>query len=57
MPYKIRKVRGKHCYSVKKSKTKTKTMANSKRNRTFARCTTLKKAKAQIRLLNYLEHK
>ena len=53
MPYKIRKVRGKHCYSVKKPKTKTK----SKRNRTFARCTTMKKAKAQIRLLNYLDHK
>ncbi len=52
MPYKIRKVRGKNCFSVKKPKMKTKT-----KTRTFAKCTTLKKAKAQIRLLNYLEHK
>jgi hypothetical protein len=43
MPYEIRKVRGKRCYSVKK-KTKTK--------RVFAKCTTLKKAKAQVRLLH-----
>ncbi len=76
MPYKIRKVRGKKCYSVKsfllksndsmciknaqrckKPKTKTKTKTKSKKNRTFARCTTMKKAKAQIRLLNYLDHK
>lgn len=45
MPYEIRKVRGKRCYSVKK-KTKTKT------KRVFAKCTTLKKAKAQVRLLH-----
>jgi hypothetical protein len=47
MPYEIRKVRGKRCYSVKK-KTKTKT----KSKRVFAKCTTLKKAKAQVRLLH-----
>lgn len=44
MPYEIRKVRGKRCYSVKKKKKKTK--------RVFAKCTTLKKAKAQVRLLH-----
>ena len=57
MPYKIRKVRGKHCYSVKKSKTKKRAAKSKTKSRTFARCTTMKKAKAQIRLLNYLEHK
>ena len=56
MPYKIRKVRGKHCYSVKKPKSKTQAKSKTK-SRTFARCTTMKKAKAQIRLLHYLEHK
>lgn len=48
MPYTIRKVRGKNCYSVKKAK--------GKKNRTKARCTTLKKAKAQVRLMNAIDH-
>jgi hypothetical protein len=48
MPYTIRKVRGKNCYSVKKAK--------GKKNRTKSRCTTLKKAKAQVRLMNAIDH-
>ena len=49
MPYEIRKVRGKRCYSVKK---KTKTKTKTKTKRVFAKCTTLKKAKTQVRLLH-----
>jgi len=48
MPYTIRKVPRKNCYSVKKTK--------GKKRRTLSRCTTLKKAKAQIRLLNAIDH-
>jgi len=49
MPYTIRKLRGKNCYSVKKRQSKGK-------RRTLSKCTTLKKAKAQIRLLNAIDH-
>lgn len=45
MPYVIRKVSRKNCYSVK-----------GKKKRTLSKCTTLKKAKAQIRLLNTIDH-
>ena len=48
MPYTIRKVSRKNCYSVKKSK--------GKKRRTLSKCTTLKKANAQIRLLNAIDH-
>ncbi len=48
MPFKIRKVRGKKCYTVKKTKGRNK--------KTFSKCTTMKKAARQIRLLNYIEH-
>lgn len=48
MPYTIRKVRGKKCYSVKKTK--------GKRHLTKSRCTSLKKAKAQVRLMNAIDH-
>lgn len=48
MPYVIRKLRGKNCYSVKKRK--------GTKHRTLSRCTTLKKAKAQVRLLNAIDH-
>lgn len=48
MPYTIRKVRGKNCYSVKKAK--------GRPRRVKARCTTLKKAKAQVRLMNAIDH-
>lgn len=47
MPYTIRKVRGKSCFSVKKPKGK---------RRTLSKCTTMKNAKAQIRLLNAIDH-
>ena len=46
MPYKIRKVRNKNCYSVK----------NLHTNKRVAKCTTLKKAKAQLRLLYALDY-
>ena len=41
MPYTIRKVRNKKCYRVTTSKTK----------RVLAKCTTMEKAKKQVRLL------
>jgi hypothetical protein len=47
MPYQTRKVRNKKCYRVTNKKTK----------RVLAKCTSLKKAKKQVRLLNYLDHK
>ena len=40
MPAKVRKVRGKNCYSVKTPK------------RTHAKCTTKPKAQAQARIIN-----
>ncbi len=46
MPYTIRKVRNKNCYSVKNSETK----------QIKSNCTSLKKAKSQVRLLNAIEH-
>ena len=45
MPYTIRKVRNKNCYSVKTTKSK----------RVLAKCTTKDKAKKQIRLLRAME--
>jgi len=48
MPYTIRTVRGKKCYSVKKAKGRSR--------RIKARCTSLKKAKAQVRLMNAIDH-
>ena len=45
MPYSLRKVRNKNCYSVKTTKTK----------KVMAKCTTKEKAKKQIRLLRALE--
>ena len=47
MPYVIRKIRGKKCYSVKKKK--------QSKHRILSRCTTLKKAKSQIKLLNAID--
>jgi hypothetical protein len=52
MPYTIRKLRGKNCYSVKKRQS----LDKKKKRRTLSKCTTLKKAKAQVRLLNAIEH-
>ena len=51
MPYTLRKRRNKKCYSVK-----------NRKHHFFSKCTTLNKAKAQIRLLksidrNKLNHK
>jgi hypothetical protein len=52
MPYIIRKVPNRNCYSVKKAKAKTK----GKGRQTFARCTSKAKAKKQVRLLYALEN-
>jgi hypothetical protein len=41
MPYRLRKVRGKKCYSVSNKRTK----------RVFSKCTTKNNAKKQLRLL------
>lgn len=46
MPYLIRKVNKKNCFSVR----------NKKSRRIYSKCTTKKKAKKQIRLLNALEN-
>tara|TARA_Y100000816_G_C26066870_1_gene560747 strand:- start:1065 stop:1256 length:192 start_codon:yes stop_codon:yes gene_type:complete len=46
MPYKIRKVRNQDCYKVYKPTTK----------KVFAKCSTLKNAKSQVRLLSGLEY-
>ena len=58
MPYTIRKVPRRNCYSVKKAKAKTKTKTKTKTNgrQTFARCTSKAKAKKQVRLLYALEN-
>ncbi len=48
MPYTIRKVRGKKCFSVKKPK--------GAKRRVMSKCTSLKNAKAQVRLLNAIDH-
>ena len=45
MPYTIRKVRNKNCYSVRTTKSK----------KLKAKCTTKEKAKKQVRLLTALE--
>jgi hypothetical protein len=54
MPYTIRKVPRRNCYSVKKAKTKGKT--KGKGRRIFARCTSKAKAKKQVRLLYALDN-
>ena len=46
MPYEIRKPRGKKCYSLRNRKTK----------KVFSKCTTLKKAQKQLRLLNAIKY-
>ena len=58
MPYTIRKVPNRNCYSVKKAKTKgkRKAKAKAKGRQTFARCTSKAKAKKQVRLLYALEN-
>lgn len=50
MPYIIRKVPRRNCYSVKKAKGKIKG------RRTFARCTSKSKAKKQVRLLQAIDN-
>lgn len=46
MPFKIRKMPNQPCYEVYKPKT----------GRKYAKCTTMKKARKQIALLNAIEH-
>jgi hypothetical protein len=46
MPYSIRKVRGMDCYKV----------YNTEKKKVFSKCTTLKKAKSQVRLLNAIKY-
>jgi hypothetical protein len=46
MPYKTRKVRGKNCYRV----------YNPKNKKTFAKCTSKKKAVKQMRLLRAIQN-
>ena len=46
MPYILRKVRNKHCYRV----------SNKVSKHVFSKCTTMKKAKKQLRLLHAVDH-
>ena len=46
MPYYIRKVRGKNCYTLK----------NKDTGHAFAKCTTLSNAKKQMRLLKAIKY-
>lgn len=55
MPYIVRKVRGKDCYSVKKKGGPKNKTAKNKR-RVFSKCTSLKNAQAQLRLLRAIEY-
>ena len=50
MPYTIRKVRNKSCYSVYKPKSKKGS------RRIFSKCSTKKNAKKQLRLLRALQY-
>lgn len=45
MPYTLQKVRGKPCYRVRNKRTK----------KVFSKCTTLKNAKKQMRLLRAIQ--
>lgn len=46
MPYLVRKVRNKNCYRV----------SNKVSKHVFSKCTTMKKAKKQLRLLHAVDH-
>jgi hypothetical protein len=50
MPYTIRKVPRRRCYRVTTKK------KNQRSRRVFSKCTTLKKAKSQVRLLNAIKY-
>ena len=52
MPYSLRKVPRKSCYKVYKTTSK----KGSKTKKVFAKCTSLKKAKAQLRLLRAIQY-
>lgn len=54
MPYNIQKVRGKNCYSVRVRSGKRKGKAVTRRVK--SKCTTLAKARSQMRLLYALEN-
>ena len=60
MPYTIRKVPRRNCYSVKKAKAKAKAKGKAKGKvkgrRTFARCTSKSKAQKQVRLLQAIDN-
>jgi len=47
MPYKVEKVRNKNCWKV----------VNAKTGVVHTKCSTLANAKAQVRLLNMLDHR
>ncbi len=54
MPYTIRKVPRRNCYSVKKAKAKGK--GKVKGRRIFSRCTSKSKAQKQVRLLRAIDN-
>lgn len=46
MPYTIRKIRNRSCYRIQNTKTK----------KVFSKCTTLKRGKKQLNLLNAIKY-
>ena len=50
MPFRMRKIPNKDCYTVYKKKT------NRSGKRVFSKCTTLKNAKKQLRLLRAIQY-
>lgn len=52
MPYQIRKVINKPCYRVTRKSSK----KSNKSNKITAKCTTMSKAKRQVRLLNAIRY-
>lgn len=55
MPYQIRKVINKPCYRVTR-KSSNKSKKSKKSNKITAKCTTMSKAKRQVRLLNAIRY-
>jgi hypothetical protein len=53
MGYTIRKVNNKNCYTVRKKKIAGK---KPKGRQLFSKCTTMKNAKKQVRLLNAIKY-
>ena len=56
MPYQIRKVINKPCYRVTRKSNKSNKSNKITSNKITAKCTTMSKAKRQVRLLNAIRY-